>query len=1300
MKKSICFLLLALFANSLSLIYSHSIRLQFQPDSPIDSIKIENLDNQTSHTFLGGGSLLFFFGTPTSVEKPLASDNELSVFSTPDRDEVSINFNQESPGFTTCEVYDLQGRLIGAVNGNFKEESQQFTFVPHAKGVYLVRVTSGTVIKTGKFISYSTSAFPKLFKSESGQKAAFKAPASSFQIGQLVINQNDLIRIKCFSGTKSQTIYDYASADKNYVIKFTNPYNQLRLFNVVASKPSFVDVMYSISDAEHKGIDGLKNSDFVVKEDNVTMSATETFRHVLNLSQNQVEIKTILLIDNSISIVNDLEAVRNAAMQFVRKIRPNQKIALYVFSDVPTMLQDFTNDTLLLKTAISKMSVGFPSTNLYGSIINALSKWTDGMSSNNFTHGSLIVFTDGNDTQGSSTINQVISARGQKKVFVVGLGNGVSPATLNQIAFPSPYLPIQSIPELESTFNSIQLDIVRTSNSIYWLNYMSPKRSGTHTIEVSKSMNTNTSANSKVSGSFSATGFQSVNSGVYVNISDTKLYGVDSIFCFYDENTYNFTVTRYGNIVSKDSLVLKPTTYWAFKQPEYEWSLSNNSYFDLNASGFNSVELQPKEGDTISTTFTINDINNAYAKQVIMQMHPENVIFRLPTVEDITSKIANFKGAVLKEGRLPILDKGFVWSTETNPTISLTTKISTGAGKGNMNANFSNFKTGTVHYLRAYATNSLKTTYSNETTFKTLVGLPELVTLTPTSITFNSAVLGGEITHDGGAEITERGVCWSINPSPTINDSILKIGSGSFESIVTELQRGIIYYVRAYAMNSAGTAYGNEKSFSLLGIVTSSTGRVWLDRNLGATRVATSSVDEDAYGDLYQWGRGTDGHEKRTSQTTSSLSSSDSPGHGQFITASTEPYDWRVPQNNNLWQGVNGINNPCPEGFRVPNKSEWETEISSWNTNNSAGAYQTNLKLTLAGGRSSSNGLLNNINSIGYYWSNTFDDTYAWSMNFNENYASLFSYGNYSAGGASIRCIKELELPIVTTESISDVTVSSAITGGVVAYDGGSLILSRGVCWSTTENPTITNSKTSNGSGTGSFVSSISGLQPTTTYFVRAYATNSAGTAYGAQISFTTSSLNEGEVYNPATGKVWMDRNLGANRVATSSTDAEAYGDLYQWGRGTDGHEKRNSQTTSSLSNTDIPGHGMFYIAGYNDNFDWRNPQNNSLWQGVQGINNPCPEGFRIPTIAEWEAEQASWVSINSAGAFKSTLILPLAGRRDGNVGTIYDVGSQGSYWSSDVNGLNAVRKDINVNISRISYSYRAFGASVRCIKD
>jgi uncharacterized protein (TIGR02145 family) len=188
-------------------------------------------------------------------------------------------------------------------------------------------------------------------------------------------------------------------------------------------------------------------------------------------------------------------------------------------------------------------------------------------------------------------------------------------------------------------------------------------------------------------------------------------------------------------------------------------------------------------------------------------------------------------------------------------------------------------------------------------------------------------------------------------------------------------------------------------------------------------------------------------------------------------------------------------------------------------------------------------------------------------------------------------------------------------------------------------------------------------------------------------------------VTNSSTGKIWMDRNLGASQVATSSTDVNSYGDLYQWGRGSDGHQCRNSATTTTLSSSDQPGHGDFILPSSSP-YDWRSPQNTNLWQGVNGVNNPCPSGYRLPNEAELEAERGSWSSNNSAGAFASPLKMPVAGYRGGSDGSLGFVGSDGAYWSSTVGGANARLLYFSSSNASIYTSERASGFSVRCLKD
>jgi len=199
--------------------------------------------------------------------------------------------------------------------------------------------------------------------------------------------------------------------------------------------------------------------------------------------------------------------------------------------------------------------------------------------------------------------------------------------------------------------------------------------------------------------------------------------------------------------------------------------------------------------------------------------------------------------------------------------------------------------------------------------------------------------------------------------------------------------------------------------------VVSTTGKTWMDRNLGATQVATSSTDADSYGDLYQWGRNTDGHEKRNSAVVAGPVASGNEG-SNFITSGG---DWLSTQDDTRWNsGTEAApvkvtaNDPCPTGFRVPTETELEAERNNggtgfWGTgslqNNALGAFNSALKLPVAGYRIYSTGALANVGSGGYYWSSTVSGTYARLLYFTSSNASMFS--DARAYGFSVRCIKE-----------------------------------------------------------------------------------------------------------------------------------------------------------------------------------------------------------------------------------------------------------------------------------------------------
>ncbi|MES2798984.1 MAG: T9SS type A sorting domain-containing protein [Bacteroidota bacterium] len=190
------------------------------------------------------------------------------------------------------------------------------------------------------------------------------------------------------------------------------------------------------------------------------------------------------------------------------------------------------------------------------------------------------------------------------------------------------------------------------------------------------------------------------------------------------------------------------------------------------------------------------------------------------------------------------------------------------------------------------------------------------------------------------------------------------------------------------------------------------------------------------------------------------------------------------------------------------------------------------------------------------------------------------------------------------------------------------------------------------------------------------------------------------DVTNPTTGKTWMDRNLGATQAATSSTDAAAYGDYYQWGRGADGHQVSSSTTIFTVSANSTPGHGDFIVNTVSPH-NWFEPSSDNLWQGVNGVNNPCPSGYRIPTTIELQEEYASWSSPDDVGAFNSVLKLPLAGVRQGLDGTMSAAGSIAYYYSSDLGSSTTTTYLAFLSgVVGMYNSNRANGMSCRCIKD
>ena len=397
------------------------------------------------------------------------------------------------------------------------------------------------------------------------------------------------------------------------------------------------------------------------------------------------------------------------------------------------------------------------------------------------------------------------------------------------------------------------------------------------------------------------------------------------------------------------------------------------------------------------------------------------------------------------------------------------------------------------------------------------------------------------------------------------------------------------------------------------------TGRIWLDRDLGAKSVCSDYNDTTCYGEFYQWGRDTDGHEKRDSLISYDFPADVDNAGNKFIIDTLDwlGYDANGSLREEKWSNLNG-ESVCPVNFRVPTQQEFKDEnilAANFTLNNTV----TNvLKLATAGERDLDKGIVKE-GELGTYWTG---ESYKRVVGGSWQY-SVYPYVKYQPGtdvgyegtraiGKNVRCIMEEE--IIHNE------------------------------------------------------------------------------------------VNYMPIKSPSTGRVWLDRNVGATKACASKTDTACYGGLYQWGRDTDGHEISTSLTSTIIQVNYLNIGDKFIIWAQENGWqsDWTigdvgGVKRAARWSSIDG-SSICPVGFRVPTIDEIEADTSG--SASQTEAYNKFLNLPIAGYRDsyGNV----KFNSNGYLWSTALGGFRAMYfGGVQGEFAwLLGAGANNNGQSVRCIKD
>jgi len=589
-----------------------------------------------------------------------------------------------------------------------------------------------------------------------------------------------------------------------------------------------------------------------------------------------------------------------------------------------------------------------------------------------------------------------------------------------------------------------------------------------------------------------------------------------------------------------------------------------------------------------------------------------------------------------------------------------------------------------------------------------------------------------------GSGVFERGICWGTSPNPTVSGNKMVVGSGGYG--FTQVFSGSfvgnqLHYARAYARTSSGIFYSNEKIFTPppgqpcpgVSTVSDIDGNEYQGIQIGTQCWTQSNLKTSRFrnGDIIPTGLNNSDWQNTTS--------------GAYSIYNNDPVNDGLYGKLYNYYAVTDSRGLCPTGWHVPSNAEWtilenhlggssvaggalkstamQPTPGGWTSPNTGATNSSGFTALPGGTRSSFNGNFASISTTGYWWSSSVSSvSSALSRILDRTYNSIFNNISFiRKAGLSVRCIKNT-LPQVNTTSVTNVTPLTALVTGEVISDGGDQNNIRGFCYSTTVSPTVSNATTMNGTGLGVYSGSLMNLTPSTTYYVRAYVTNSVGTSYGNAMSFTTGSLPG--VRCPGTPSV---TDIDGNLYHTVQIGNQCW--------------TQSNLKTSRFRNGDIIPTGL-------NNSDWQNttsgaysiynndPVNDGLYgklynhYAVTDSRGLCPTGWHVPSDAEWTIlENHLGGSSVAGGALKSTAMQPTLGGWDqpntgatnssgftalpgglrNSFGDFSGMAIDGYWWSSSVlSASSAWFSLLNYGSSDIfrNSGNRKLGFSVRCCRD